>query len=85
MEQVDGDDEQRITMAYRWLLSRSPDQHELQRFSHYVSSQRDAFATDLPAARAITTGDANGSPAQLAVWTLVCGALLNCDEALTRP
>lgn len=85
IEQVDGDDELRIATAYQWLLSRSPDQQELQRVLSYVSSQQGMFATDLPAARAIATGDANDNPARLAAWTLVCGALLNCDEALTRP
>ena len=85
MEQVEGDDEKRIAVAFHWLLARAPDQQELQRFGAYVSSQQNVFASDLPAARAVTAGDANGNPAQLAAWTLVCSALLNCDEAVTRP
>ncbi len=85
IEQVDGNDERRIATAYHLLLARSPDQQELQRFLSYVSAQRDLFATDLSAARAVSSSDASGSPIQMAVWTLVCGALLNSDEALTRP
>ena len=85
MEQVEGDDEKRIAVAFHWLLARAPDLQEVRRFGAYVSSQQNVFASDLPAARAVTAGDANGNPAQLAAWTLVCSALLNCDEAVTRP
>ena len=81
--------EQRIQVAVRRVLGRSPDSTELGVLSAALTRHRSAFAADPGAARRlIAVGEFPVDPAldpvDLAAWTVLCGTLLNLDEALTK-
>jgi mono/diheme cytochrome c family protein len=81
--------EQRIQAAVRRVLGRSPDPTELGVLSAALTRHRIAFAADPDAARRLiavgeSPADATLDPVDLAAWTVLCGTLLNLDEALTK-
>ena len=80
----------RITRAYRLLFQRPPATFESERLAAFVSTETQAFRADH--ARAVTAATdplgplpAGADVAEFAAWTLAASALLNLDEALTRP
>ncbi len=79
--------ERRATYGFRLVLTRTPRQDEIARILASYTRQLERFrkAPDF-AARTITRYAVDGvDPAEQAAWTLVANALLNLDEALTRP
>jgi hypothetical protein len=84
-----GDDDQRITWAWRRALQRAPDQTELQTLRKVVTDRRTAYQKD-PAAAAellkvgLTPPPVGVDPMELAAWSHVTRVLLNLHETLTR-
>ena len=84
-----GDDDQRITWAWRRALQRAPDQTELQTLRKVVTDRRTAYQKD-PAAAAellkvgLTPPPIGVDPMELAAWSHVTRVLLNLHETLTR-
>jgi hypothetical protein len=77
----------RVAYAFRLAVTRTPSQDEVARIAGVYKRQFDRFRTD-PNAAARTIGGyaVDGiDPAEQGAWTLVANALLNLDEALTRP
>jgi hypothetical protein len=79
----------RITFAYRTVLSRSPDAEELKLVKEEVESHLKRYRADEASAKKlITTGESkvksDALPAELAAYTLVANMILNLDETLNR-
>jgi hypothetical protein len=79
----------RITLAYRLVLSRTPNAAETQILARLFDKQRAKYQADpVAATRLLTVGemprDQKLAPADVAAWTTVTGVILNLDEAITR-
>ena len=79
----------RATFAFRCVTARLPDAGELEILTRAFAAQRDEYAGDEAAARAlIAHGDsappADLDPRELAAWTAFANMLLNLDETLTK-
>jgi hypothetical protein len=85
-------DRDRITHAFRRVLSRPPDPEELEALTLLVTRQQQRFAEGWVNPNEVGTGDAappstlpeGATPTQLAVYTLVSRVLLNLDETITK-
>ncbi|MBI1874208.1 MAG: DUF1553 domain-containing protein [Acidobacteria bacterium] len=79
--------EKRAAYAFRLAVTRTPSQDEVERIVASYARQRDRFGKVPDEAARVIKGYAVGGvdPAEQAAWTLVANALLNLDEALTRP
>jgi hypothetical protein len=79
----------RITFLYRTVLSRPPDDGELQLVTAALEKQRQIFAAD-PAAAAAAIHVGESKPRQVApdvdtaAWTMIANLILNMDETITR-
>ncbi|MEM7306298.1 MAG: DUF1553 domain-containing protein [Planctomycetota bacterium] len=88
-----GEDEARITRAFRLLATRSPRAEELDVLLALLAAERDAYRADPQAARALleigsasvdVDVDADADAAELAALTVVAGALLSYDAVVTK-
>ena len=81
--------EERITFAYRTILSRQPKPEELAIVKQALESYITRFANDAEAAKkVVAVGEskpkANRSEAELAAYTLLSNLILNLDETVMR-
>jgi len=84
-----GDDEARLTWAWRRALQRRPDAQELGTLRKVLTERRAAYRADPAAAKellkvGLTPPPAQADPAELAAWTHVTRVILNLHETLTR-
>jgi mono/diheme cytochrome c family protein len=85
-------DEERLTYAFRRVLSRVPSRAERRELQGLLERQRQRLAEGWVNPFELATGKnelpadlpANTSPVQLAAYTVVSRALLNLDEAITK-
>jgi len=85
----DGNVDERLTFAFRQILTRSPRERELAVLKRMLDQQREHFAKDkAAAAKSLAVGesprDGKLDAVEHAAWAAVCLALFNLDEALTR-
>ena len=83
------DDEERISLLFRLLLARHPNQKEQKVVSEILAFQRERYRGDTEAAMALishgeTSAPKSLHPRELAAWTVVCNMLFNLDETLCR-
>ncbi len=88
LKQAAGTDD-RLTQAFRLVLTRKPSERELTVLKRMLAQQRGHFAKDpASAAKSLAVGesprDAKLDAVEHAAWAAVCLALFNLDEALTR-
>ena len=79
----------RITTAYRLLTSRAPRPSELAAVRELFDKERENFAGNVPAAKALAkAGDAPPArtlnPVDVAAWTVVASTIMNTDEAVNK-
>jgi hypothetical protein len=79
----------RITFAYRTVLSRKPDAEEVSIVKDAFEKHLARFQQDAEAAKkVISNGESKPreslAPAEVAAWTLVANLILNLDETVTR-
>jgi hypothetical protein len=79
----------RVNVMYRMVLSRLPDDVELQQLMRALEGFTQRFTSDREAAvQLINVGQSdaapNFEPAELAAYTLLANLILNLDEAVTR-
>ena len=84
-----GDDDHRLTWAWRRALQRDPDTKELGTLRKVLSERRAAYKADPAAAKellkvGLTPPPAQADPSELAAWTHVTRVVLNLHETLTR-
>jgi mono/diheme cytochrome c family protein len=81
-----GDDAARIDHAFCLCAARTPDADERQVLLRLLDKQRHAFAADEQDARTFAGGKwpPGASADEFAAWTIVCRAMLNLDETITR-
>jgi hypothetical protein len=80
---------QRLHLAFRLVLARSPQNRELKILLAGLARHKEHYAKDLPAARKLmSVGEAaaekNLDLAELAAYTAMAGVILNLDEAITK-
>jgi hypothetical protein len=79
----------RLTYLYRTVLSRSPDDAEMQLVTAALEKQQQIFAAD-PAAATAAIHVGESKPKQVApdvetaAWTMIANLILNMDETITR-
>ena len=79
----------RITFAYRTVLSRAPDAEELKLVKEELATHLERYKSDEAAAKKlIAAGESkvksDAPPAELAAYTLIANMILNLDETLNR-
>ena len=84
-----GDDDARLTWAWRRALQRKPEAKELGTLRKVLTERRAAYRADPAAAKellkvGLTPLPAQADPAELAAWTHVTRVILNLHETLTR-
>ena len=84
-----GDDDHRLTWAWRRALQRDPDAKELGTLRKVLTERRAAYKADPAAAKellkvGLTPPPAQADPSELAAWTHVTRVVLNLHETLTR-
>jgi len=84
-----GDDDRRLTWAWRRALQRAPAAAELATLRQVLAERRKTYQADPAAAQAFlkvgqTSPPATPAPAELAAWTHVTRVLLNLHETITR-
>lgn len=89
LKQAPADAISRINAMYRLVLSRFPDEVELQQLSKTLDGFAQRFTTDREGAlQLINFGQSDATPtfepAELAAYTLLANLILNLDEAVTR-
>jgi hypothetical protein len=82
-------DDERLVFAFRLATARRPSAAELGVLRTLLKAQRDVYRADAKAAlRLLAVGesprDARLEPAELAAWSMVCSAILNLDETVTK-
>jgi hypothetical protein len=78
-----GDDDLRLTLAFRRALSRPPTAEELIVVRGLLDRRRSHYTSHPDQARAMAGNDA-GDPVAVAAWTNVANAILNLDEFIMR-
>ena len=81
--------EEKITMAFRIVLSRQPSDKERQRILTLLAETLTVYKADPKKAVEMATNPIGPVPpgtdvAELAAWSAVCGVLLNLDETLMK-
>jgi hypothetical protein len=84
-----GDLDGRLAHAFRRVLGRQPTPYDLEALARMHARQREIYAADTVAARALVAvgespRDASLDPTEHAALAAVCLAILNLDETLTR-
>ena len=79
-------DSERLVLAFRLCLARSPQPEEVSRMNTLLSQQMESFQRSPADAMQVIGADlpAGIDVAQWAAWTSVARALLNLDEFVTR-
>ncbi|MEX1233051.1 MAG: PSD1 and planctomycete cytochrome C domain-containing protein [Planctomycetaceae bacterium] len=80
---------ERISFAYRAVLSREPDGDELGIVAATLDQYLSRYKNDVPAAKEViavgeSTPNENFEPTELAAYTLIANLILNLDETVTR-
>jgi hypothetical protein len=80
---------EKITQAYRIVLSRNPTDKELQRLIKLHEDTLAGYKADTKKAMEMATNPIGALPpgadaAELATWSTVCGVILNLDETLMK-
>jgi hypothetical protein len=80
------DEEQRLTLALRWCVSRPPAPSELSAFAELLSSARSWYDQHPSEAAAVVGAfqPEGVAPPEAAAWVATVRILLNLDEFLTR-
>ncbi|MSU64612.1 MAG: DUF1553 domain-containing protein [Opitutus sp.] len=86
---ADGNEEQRLTRAFRSVTGRMPTDGERTLLNEALARQRAQFAADPAAAKKVlSNGESKAADTlpvgEFAAWTMVASLLLNLDETLTR-
>lgn len=89
LKQAPADLPSRISAMYRLVLSRYPDEVELQQLSKALDGFAQRFASDREGAlQLVNFGESDAAPIfdpkELAAYTLLANLILNLDEAVTR-
>jgi hypothetical protein len=80
----EGSDASRVAAIFRRCLTRPPDSDELAVLVEFAGRQRARFARhELDAAK--VAGGSDGNLVERATWTVLARAVLNLDEAVTKP
>jgi hypothetical protein len=87
MAEAPGEDAARAACGFRRVLARAPAEAETARLVALFDEQRERFAADPTAAKAMATDPLGPAPPgakleELAAWTVVANVILNLDEAL---
>lgn len=87
--QAKGNEDERITEAFRRILCRHPKTKELNILKDYLHQQQQAFAGGkLDAAKTLACGvyplPAQANKNEMAAWMKVCSAIYNLEEAITK-
>jgi hypothetical protein len=82
-------DADRLTFAFREVLSRRPDDFEVKVLLKVLEENRDIYQSDAKAAESLVAIGLAPRPKDadaktLAAWTAVCRAILNLSETMTR-
>jgi hypothetical protein len=80
------DDHQRLSLALRWCISRTPTHGELEAFAELLATARSWYAA-YPHDAQVAVGTfqpQDVSPPEAAAWVATVRILLNLDEFLTR-
>ncbi|MDZ4860220.1 MAG: PSD1 and planctomycete cytochrome C domain-containing protein [Candidatus Hydrogenedentes bacterium] len=82
----EGDDAARIRYAFLLCVSRPPDAEELSRIKRFLDEQRagKVKAADSAELALVVDGVDNVDDVDKAAWTVLCRALLNLDETITK-
>ncbi len=81
---VEGSDEARAEALFRRCLTRPPEADELAMLVDFAKRQRERFAgKQLDAAK--VAGGGAGDVVERATWTAAARAVMNLDEAVTKP
>jgi hypothetical protein len=80
---------ERITFAYRTILSRRPNEREVQVLEKQLAANLSHYQQDVELAKKLiaageSKADEKLDPSELAAYTLIANTLLNLDETLTR-
>ncbi len=86
----DGSTRERAAQVLRWTLAREPREQELELLVSVLVRERDRYAKDRAATRALVEVGRIAPPkdiefVDLAAWTVVAQLVLNLDEVLCRP
>ena len=89
LSQTPGDDDARLTRAFRSVVSRDPSPAERTALKKQLSILLERYKKDKKSAEAVVRVGQSPRPEKLdvseqAAWTGVCNMLLNLDETLTR-
>ncbi|MBI1346108.1 DUF1553 domain-containing protein [bacterium] len=81
--------EERLTFAYRTVLSRTPTPAEQAVLLRTLAQYQERYRSDTAAAsKLLTVGETRthvvAEPAELAAYTLLCNLILNLDETVNR-
>ncbi len=84
-----GAEDDRLALAFRRVLCRTPDAEELKLMSGLLGRQRARFAAEPDAAAKLLAVGASTqgralAPAELAAWTVTLHTLFNLDETISR-
>jgi hypothetical protein len=79
-------DERRVAIAYQRILSREPDEFELDRVTQLLARMRSTYLQNAEAARQLVGEDAAATVTmeEQAAWIAFARTLLNLDEVITR-
>lgn len=82
----DGDDAARIRYAFMLCVSRPPDEAEAKSIASFLNAERARLAGATTPASVALASDPSDKPDnnETAAWVIVCRALLNLDETITR-
>lgn len=89
MRQIEGGDQKRLLWGFRQAFSRDPSGEELSLLTQLLQSQRQRFATDQEAAKALMSVgqrpvEADAPVEEFAAWAQVGRAMINTYEATSR-
>jgi hypothetical protein len=86
LSEQNGDDRQRIRLAYQRIVSRPPNAFETARVESLLSRLREAYAEDRQSAEQLVgqCGTNGAAIEETAAWIALARTLLNLDEAITR-
>ena len=89
LREVGSDPAARLTYAWRLALGRAPSEKELAILQKTLDQQLATYASDKPAATALTKiGDLpkpdGADDTELAAWTAVANVILNLNETITN-
>jgi hypothetical protein len=87
---VPGTDDERLSLAFREVLSRDPDVADLAVLQRLLRQQLESYRSNTDKAQQLTAvGDAavepRVPPEELAAWATVISSLMNLDEFVNKP